>query len=187
MTAKRPRRTLADRNRDAITNTEPPAPAPVATGTAKAAPAPRARRQSAPPPLPPAAGEGSPRPVTVWIGDEVWGRAKTAYLLADDDQGGSWSDWVAAQITARAADPTSLDHLDTADGHGNGRRGRTVWLTPAALDQVRAATRALALAGRSASRSAIIAGALAAAVRDAGGTALPIHAGRLPSGPKPRS
>lgn len=187
MTAKRPRRTLADRNRDAITNTEPPAPAPVATGTAKAAPAPRARRQSAPPPLPPAAGEGSPRPVTVWIGDEVWGRAKTAYLLADDDQGGSWSDWVAAQITARAADPTSLDHLDTADGHGNGRRGRTVWLTPTSLDQVRAATRALALAGRSASRSAIIAGALAAAVRDAGGTALPIHAGRLPSGPKPRS
>lgn len=193
MTPKPKRRTLAERDREAIQ-----------TPPRKKEPHPRGlqRGLTAEPTIPTSPTKpikttkrksGTPRwrgaPVTgrvivnIWIDRTLWAQAKTLYLRAHPGHEVALVEWVEEVVN------TYLDHRRAAlISVPMGDEGQIVkiTLTPAAKQRVIDTVEDHSLHGRAISRSAVISAALRRAVADAGGSAVPVFQGRLPRGRRPR-
>ena len=190
------RRTLAERDREAIQT--PPAPpqkeAAPALGPQRRAPATKstaatrstkpikatkhkngARRREAPP-----TGRVV---VNIWVDRTLWGQAKTLYLRAHPGHEIAMVEWVDDIINAY------LDHRRGAlISAPAGEEGQIVkiTLTPTTKQRIIDTVEDHSLHGRAISRSAVISAALRRAVADAGGSTVPVFQGRLPRGRRPQ-
>lgn len=197
MTPRPKRRTLAERDREAIQTpptpprkkephprglqrgalvTEPITPTsptkPIKATKRKNV---AARRRGAPP-----TGRAV---VNIWIARALWGQAKTLYLRAHPGHEVAMVEWVDGVINA---------YLDRRRGAlisaPAGEEGQIVkiTLTPATRQRVIDTVEEHSLHGRAISRSAVISAALRRAVADAGGGTVPVFQGRLPRGRRPQ-
>lgn len=195
MTPRPKRRTLAERDREAIQT--PPAPprekaphprgnqhgvhvaepttATTTTRTTKAT-----KRKSA------TQRRGAPATgrvvVNIWIDRTLWAQAKTLYLRAHPGHEVALVEWVEEVIN------TYLDNRAALISAPTGDEGQIVkiTLTPATKQRVIDTVEDHSLRGRAISRSAVISAALRRAVADAGGSAVPVFQGRLPRGRRPQ-
>ena len=195
MTPRPKRRTLAERDREAIQT--PPAPprkkephprgnqrgvhvaepttATTTTRTTKAT-----KRKSA------THRRGAPATgrviVNIWIDRTLWAQAKTLYLRAHPGHEVALVEWVEEVINAY------LDNRRASISAPMGDEGQIVklTLTPATKQRVIDTVEDHSLHGRAISRSAVISAALRRAVADAGGSAVPVFQGRLPRGRRPQ-
>ena len=196
MTPRPKRRTLAERDREAIQT--PPAP------PRKEAPRPRGLQRGvleaepATPTIPPKPikptkrKSGAPRRrgapptgrviVNIWIDRTLWAQAKTLYLRGHPGHEVALVEWVDDVIN------DYLDHRNSLISAPMGDEGQIVkiTLTPATKQRVIDTVEAHSLHGRAISRSAVISAALRRAVADAGGSAVPVFQGRLPRGRRPQ-
>ena len=195
MTPRPKRRTLAERDREAIQT--PPAPprkkephprgnqrgvhvaepttATTTTRTTKAT-----KRKSA------THRRGAPATgrviVNIWIDRTLWAQAKTLYLRAHPGHEVALVEWVDDIVNAY------LDNRRASISAPMGDEGQIVkiTLTPATKQRVIDTVEDHSLHGRAISRSAVISAALRRAVADAGGSAVPVFQGRLPRGRRPQ-
>ena len=195
MTPRPKRRTLAERDREAIQT--PPAPprkkephprgnqrgvhvaepttATTTTRTTKAT-----KRKSA------THRRGAPATgrviVNIWIDRTLWAQAKTLYLRAHPGHEVALVEWVEEVINAY------LDNRRASISAPTGDEGQIVklTLTPATKQRIIDTVEDHSLHGRALSRSAVISAALRRAVADAGGSAVPVFQGRLPRGRRPQ-
>ena len=196
MTPRPKRRTLAERDREAIQT--PPAP------PRKKAPHPRGKQRGVHVAEPTTATtttrttkatkhksatqrRGAPATgrviVNIWIDRNLWAQAKTLYLRAHPGHEVALVEWVDDIIN------TYLDNRrDTLISTPMGDEGQIVkiTLTPATKQRVIDTVEDHSLRGRAISRSAVISAALRRAVADAGGSAVPVFQGRLPRGRRPQ-
>lgn len=200
MTPRPKRRTLAERDREAIqTPPDPPQKAPArprglsrgmmaaakgneVTDTTKSSKVGRKgspkgklpRRRGAP-----ATGRVI---VNIWIDRTLWAQAKTLYLRAHPGHEVALVEWVEEVIN------TYLDNRAALISAPTGDEGQIVkiTLTPATKQRVIDTVEDHSLRGRAISRSAVISAALRRAVADAGGSAVPVFQGRLPRGRRPQ-
>jgi|GEM_PF-1363396 len=204
MTPRPRRRTLAERDAQAI-QTPPPPPqnAPARprglgrgmmtppkgnkdTDTTAATKSSKAGRKGAPKDSPPRR-RGAPATgrviVNIWIDRTLWAQAKTLYLRAHPGHEVALVEWVDDIIVAY------LNHRREAlISSPMGDEGQIVkiTLTPATKQRVIDTVEDHSLRGRAISRSAVISAALRRAVADAGGSAVPAFQGRLPRGRRPQ-
>lgn len=204
MTPRPKRRTLAERDAQAI-QTPPPPPqnAPARprglgrgmmtppkgnkdTDTTAATKSSKAGRKGAPKDSPPRR-RGAPATgrviVNIWIDRTLWAQAKTLYLRAHPGHEVALVEWVDDIIVAY------LNHRREAlISSPMGDEGQIVkiTLTPATKQRVIDTVEDHSLRGRAISRSAVISAALRRAVADAGGSAVPAFQGRLPRGRRPQ-
>lgn len=196
MTPRPKRRTLAERDREAIQT--PPAP------PRKKAPHPRGKQRGVHVAEPTTATtttrttkatkhksatqrRGAPATgrviVNIWIDRNLWAQAKTLYLRAHPGHEVALVEWVDDIIN------TYLDNRrDTLISTPMGDEGQIVkiTLTPATKQRVIDTVEDHSLRGRAISRSAVISAALRRAVADAGGSTVPTFQGRLPRGRRPQ-
>ena len=196
MTPRPKRRTLAERDREAIQT--PPAPprkealrprglqrgvleAKSTTATTPTRTTKATKRKSA------AQRRGAPATgrviVNIWIDRTLWAQAKTLYLRAHPGHEVALVEWVEEVIN------TYLDNRRAAlISAPTGDEGQIVklTLTPATKQRVIDTVEDHSLHGRALSRSAVISAALRRAVADAGGSAVPVFQGRLPRGRRPQ-
>lgn len=196
MTPRPRRRTLAERDREAIQT--PPAPprkeaprprglqrgvleAKSTTATTPTRTTKTTKRKSA------AQRRGAPATgrviVNIWIDRTLWAQAKTLYLRAHPGHEVALVEWVDDVIN------TYLDNRRAAlISAPMGDEGQIVkiTLTPATKQRVIDTVEDHSLHGRAISRSAVISAALRRAVANAGGSAVPIFQGRLPRGRRPQ-
>ena len=196
MTPRPKRRTLAERDREAIQT--PPAP------PRKEAPRPRGLQRGvleAEPTTPTSATKpikatkrkiGAPRRrgapatgrviVNIWVDRTLWAQARTLYLRAHPGHEVALVEWVEEVINAYLDNRAALISAPTGD------EGQIVkiTLTPATKQRVIDTVEDHSLHGRALSRSAVISAALRRAVADAGGSAVPAFQGRLPRGRRPQ-
>lgn len=204
MTPRPRRRTLAERDAQAIQT--PPAPPQKALarprGLGRGAPAliketknnnatsatksSKARRKGSPKDSPPRR-RGAPATgrvvVNIWIDRTLWAQAKTVYLRAHPGHEVALVEWVDDVIVAY------LDHRrDALISSPVGDEGQIakITLTPATKQRIIDTVEDHSLRGRAISRSAVIAAALRRAVADAGGSTVPAFQGRLPRGRRPQ-
>lgn len=204
MTPRPRRRTLAERDAQAI-QTPPPPPqnAPARprglgrgmmtppkgnkdTDTTAATKSSKAGRKGAPKDSPPRR-RGAPATgrviVNIWIDRTLWAQARTLYLRAHPGHEVALVEWVDDIIVAY------LNHRREAlISSPMGDEGQIVkiTLTPATKQRVIDTVEDHSLRGRAISRSAVISAALRRAVADAGGSAVPAFQGRLPRGRRPQ-
>lgn len=195
MTPRPKRRTLAERDREAIQT--PPAPprkeaprprglqrgvleAKSTTATTPTRTTKATKRKSA------AQRRGAPATgrviVNIWIDRTLWAQAKTLYLRAHPGHEVALVEWVEEVIN------TYLDNRAALISAPTGDEGQIVklTLTPATKQRVIDTVEDHSLHGRAISRSAVISAALRRAVADAGGSAVPAFQGRLPRGRRPQ-
>lgn len=196
MTPRPRRRTLAERDREAIQT--PPAPprkeaprprglqrgvleAKSTTATTPTRTTKTTKRKSA------AQRRGAPATgrviVNIWIDRTLWAQAKTLYLRAHPGHEVALVEWVDDVIN------TYLDNRRAAlISAPMGDEGQIVkiTLTPATKQRVIDTVEDHSLHGRAISRSAVISAALRRAVANAGGSAVPVFQGRLPRGRRPQ-
>ena len=192
MTPRPKRRTLAERDREAIQT--PPAPprkeAPRPRGlqrgvlttepTTPTKPIKATKRKSA------TQRRGAPATgrviVNIWIDRTLWAQAKTLYLRAHPGHEVALVEWVEEVIN------TYLDNRAALISAPTGDEGQIVkiTLTPSTKQRVIDTVEDHSLHGRAISRSAVISAALRRAVADAGGSAVPVFQGRLPRGRRPQ-
>lgn len=200
MTPRPKRRTLAERDREAIQ--APPQKAPArprglgrgmmtatkgneVTDTTTATKSSKAGRKSSPKGKPPRR-RGAPATgrviVNIWIDRTLWAQAKTLYLRAHPGHEVALVAWVEEVIN------TYLDNRRASISAPMGDEGQIVkiTLTPATKQRVIDTVEDHSLHGRAISRSAVISAALRRAVADAGGSAVPAFQGRLPRGRRPQ-
>ena len=197
MTPRPKRRTLAERDREAIQT--PPAPprkkaphprglqrgvltAEPTTPTSPTKPIKATKRKSGASRRPGAPATGRVI-VNIWIDRNLWAQAKTLYLRAHPGHEVALVEWVDDVINAY------LDNRrDTLISTPMGDEGQIVkiTLTPATKQRVIDTVEDHSLHGRAISRSAVISAALRRAVADAGGSAVPVFQGRLPRGRRPQ-
>ena len=196
MTPRPKRRTLAERDREAIQT--PPAPprekaphprgnqhgvhvaepttATTTTRTTKAT-----KRKSA------TQRRGAPATgrvvVNIWIDRTLWAQAKTLYLRAHPGHEVALVEWVEEVINTYLAN--RRDALISAPTGDEGQIVK-ITLTPATKQRVIDTVENHSLHGRALSRSAVISAALRRAVADAGGSTVPVFQGRLPRGRRPQ-
>lgn len=121
--------------------------------------------------------------VNIWVDRTLWGQAKTLYLRAHPGHEVAMVEWVDGVINA---------YLDRRRGAlisaPAGEEGQIVkiTLTPATRQRVIDTVEDHSLHGRAISRSAVISAALRRAVADAGGSTVPVFQGRLPRGRRPQ-
>ena len=204
MTPRPRRRTLAERDAQAI-QTPPPPPQKVParprglgrgmiappkgnkdTDTTAATKSSKAGRKGAPKDGPPRR-RGAPATgrviVNIWVDRTLWAQAKTLYLRAHPGHEVALVEWVDDIIVAY------LDHRREAlISSPMGDEGQIVkiTLTPATKQRVIDTVEDHSLRGWAISRSAVISAALRRAVADAGGSAVPAFQGRLPRGRRPQ-
>ena len=121
--------------------------------------------------------------VNIWIDRVLWAQAKTLYLRAHPGHEVALVEWVDNVIN------TYLDHRrDTLISTPMGDEGQIVkiTLTPATKQRIIDTVEDHSLHGRAISRSAVISAALRRAVADAGGSTVPVFQGRLPRGRRPQ-
>ena len=194
MSARPRRRTLAERDREAI-QTPPASPQKEAaparglqrgvlaakpttttspTKPIKATKSKNVRRRGAPP-----TGRAV---VNIWIDRVLWAQAKTLYLRAHPGHEVAMVEWVDGVINAY------LDRRGALISAPAGEEGQIVkiTLTPATRQRVIDTVEDHSLHGRAISRSAVISAALRRAVADAGGSTVPVFQGRLPRGRRPQ-
>lgn len=203
MTPRPKRRTLAERDREAIqTPPPPPQKAPARprglgrgmmtatkgnknTDTTTATKPSKAVRKGSPKDSPPRR-RGAPATgrviVNIWIDRILWAQAKTLYLRAHPGHEVALVEWVDDIIN------TYLDNRRASISAPMGDEGQIVkiTLTPATKQRVIDTVEDHSLHGRAISRSAVISAALRRAVADAGGSAVPVFQGRLPRGRRPQ-
>ena len=195
MTPRPKRRTLAERDREAIQT--PPAP------PRKKAPHPRGKQRGVHVAEPTTATtttrttkatkrksatqrRGAPATgrviVNIWIDRTLWAQAKTLYLRAHPGHEVALVEWVEEVIN------TYLDNRRASISAPTGDEGQIVklTLTPATKQRIIDTVEDHSLHGRAISRSAVISAALRRAVADAGGSAVPAFQGRLPRGRRPQ-
>lgn len=200
MTPRPKRRTLAERDREAIQ--APPQKAPArprglgrgmmtatkgneVTDTTTATKSSKDGRKSSPKGKPPRR-RGAPATgrviVNIWIDRTLWAQAKTLYLRAHPGHEVALVAWVEEVIN------TYLDNRRASISAPMGDEGQIVkiTLTPATKQRVIDTVEDHSLHGRAISRSAVISAALRRAVADAGGSAVPVFQGRLPRGRRPQ-
>lgn len=197
MTPRPKRRTLAERDREAIQT--PPAPprekephpqgkqrgvleAEPTTPTSPTKPIKATKRKSGA-----SRRLGAPATgrmiVNIWIDRTLWAQAKTLYLRAHPGHEVALVEWVDDVINAY------LDNRrDTLISTPTGDEGQIVklTLTPATKQRIIDTVEDHSLHGRAISRSAVISAALRRAVANAGGSAVPAFQGRLPRGRRPQ-
>ena len=194
MSARPRRRTLAERDREAI-QTPPASPQKEAaparglqrgvlaakpttttspTKPIKATKSKNVRRRGAPP-----TGRAV---VNIWIDRVLWAQAKTLYLRAHPGHEVAMVEWVDVVINAY------LDRRGALISAPAGEEGQIVkiTLTPATKQRIIDTVEDHSLHGRAISRSAVISAALRRAVADAGGSTVPVFQGRLPRGRRPQ-
>lgn len=198
MTPRPKRRTLAERDAQAIQYT-PPAPprkkaphprglqhgvlkAEPTTPTSPTKPIKTTKRKSVAP-----RRRGAPATgrviVNIWVDRTLWAQAKTLYLRAHPGHEVALVEWVEEVIN------TYLDNRRaTLISSPMGDEGQIVkiTLTPATKKRVIDTVEDHSLRGRAISRSAVISAALRRAVADAGGSTVPVFQGRLPRGRRPQ-
>ena len=203
MTPRPRRRTLAERDAQAIQAPPPPpqkAPARPRglgrgmmtaakgnkdTDTTTATKSSKAGRKGAPKDSPPRR-RGAPATgrvvVNIWVDRTLWAQAKTLYLRAHPGHEVALVEWVEEVINAYLDNRAALISAPTGD------EGQIVkiTLTPATKQRVIDTVEDHSLRGRAISRSAVISAALRRAVADAGGSAVPVFQGRLPRGRRPQ-
>lgn len=195
MTPRPKRRTLAERDREAIQT--PPAPprkeaprprglqrgvleAKSTTATTPTRTTKATKRKSA------AQRRGAPATgrviVNIWIDRTLWAQAKTLYLRAHPGHEVALVEWVDDIVNAYLDNRAALISAPTGD------EGQIVklTLTPATKQRVIDTVEDHSLHGRALSRSAVISAALRRAVADAGGSTVPVFQGRLPRGRRPQ-
>lgn len=195
MTPRPKRRTLAERDREAIQT--PPAP------PRKKAPHPRGKQRGVHVAEPTTATtttrttkatkrksatqrRGAPATsrviVNIWIDRTLWAQAKTLYLRAHPGHEVALVEWVEEVIN------TYLDNRRANISAPMGDEGQIVkiTLTPSTKQRIIDTVEDHSLHGRALSRSAVISAALRRAVADAGGSAVPVFQGRLPRGRRPQ-
>lgn len=197
MTPRPKRRTLAERDREAIQT--PPTPprkkephprslqrgvltAKPTTATSPTKPIKATKRKNVAPRRRGAPSTGR-AVVNIWVDRALWGQAKTLYLRAHPGHEVAMVEWVDGVINA---------YLDRRRGAlisaPAGEEGQIVkiTLTPATRQRVIDTVEDHSLHGRAISRSAVISAALRRAVADAGGSTVPVFQGRLPRGRRPQ-
>ena len=204
MTPRPKRRTLAERDREAIqTPPPPPQKAPArprglgrgmmteakgnkTTDTTAANKTSKATGTKSPKGKPPRR-RGAPATgrvvVNIWIDRTLWAQAKTLYLRAHPGHEVALVEWVDDIIN------TYLDRRRGAlISAPAGEEGQIVkiTLTPATKQRIIDTVEDHSLHGRAISRSAVISAALRRAVADAGGSTVPVFQGRLPRGRRPQ-
>ena len=195
MTPRPKRRTLAERDREAIQT--PPAPprkeaprprglqrgvleAKSTTATTPTRTTKTTKRKSA------AQRRGAPATgrviVNIWIDRTLWAQAKTLYLRAHPGHEVALVEWVDDIVNDYLDNRAALISAPTGD------EGQIVklTLTPATKQRVIDTVENHSLHGRALSRSAVISAALRRAVADAGGSTVPAFQGRLPRGRRPQ-
>ena len=195
MTPRPKRRTLAERDREAIQT--PPAPprkeaprprglqrgvleAKSTTATTPTRTTKATKRKSA------AQRRGAPATgrviVNIWIDRTLWAQAKTLYLRAHPGHEVALVEWVDDIVNAYLDNRAALISAPTGD------EGQIVklTLTPATKQRIIDTVEDHSLHGRAISRSAVISAALRRAVADAGGSTVPVFQGRLPRGRRPQ-
>ena len=195
MTPRPRRRTLAERDREAIQT--PPAPprkkephlrgnqrgvhvAEPTTATTPTRTTKATKRESA------AQRRGAPATgrviVNIWIDRTLWAQAKTLYLRAHPGHEVALVEWVDDIVNAYLDSRAALISAPMGD------EGQIVkiTLTPATKQRIIDTVENHSLHGRAISRSAVISAALRRAVADAGGSAVPVFQGRLPRGRRPQ-
>lgn len=195
MTPRPKRRTLAERDREAIQT--PPAPprkkephprgnqrgvhvAEPTTATTPTRTTKATKRKSA------AQRRGAPATgrviVNIWIDRTLWAQAKTLYLRAHPGHEVALVEWVDDIVNAYLDSRAALISAPMGD------EGQIVkiTLTPATKQRIIDTVENHSLHGRAISRSAVISAALRRAVADAGGSAVPVFQGRLPRGRRPQ-
>lgn len=201
MTPRPRRRTLAERDREAIQT--PPQKAPArprglgrgmmtaakgneVTDTTTATKSSKAEREGSPKGKPPRR-RGAPATgrvvVNIWVDRTLWAQARTLYLRAHPGHEVALVEWVEEVIN------TYLDNRRAAlISSPMGDEGQIVkiTLTPATKQRVIDTVEDHSLRGRAISRSAVISAALRRAVADAGGSTVPVFQGRLPRGRRPQ-
>ena len=200
MTPRPKRRTLAERDREAIQT--PPQKAPARprglgrgmmtatkgnknTDTTTATKPSKTGRKGTPKDSPPRR-RGAPATgrviVNIWIDRTLWAQAKTLYLRAHPGHEVALVEWVDDVIN------DYLDNRAALISAPMGDEGQIVkiTLTPATKQRVIDTVEDPSLHGRALSRSAVISAALRRAVADAGGSAVPVFQGRLPRGRRPQ-
>ena len=191
MTPRPKRRTLAERDAQAIqTSPAPPrkkAPRPrglqrgvleakSTTATTPTRTTKATKRKSA------AQRRGAPATgrviVNIWIDRTLWAQAKTLYLRAHPGHEVALVEWVDDIVNDYLDNRAALISAPTGD------EGQIVklTLTPATKQRVIDTVEDHSLHGRAISRSAVI----SAALRRAGGSAVPVFQGRLPRGRRPQ-
>ena len=204
MTPRPKRRTLAERDREAIQTPPPPpqkAPAhPRGLGRGMMAPPKGNKNTDTTTATKPSKAKGAKSPkgkpprrrgapatgrviVNIWIDRTLWAQAKTLYLRAHPGHEVALVEWVDDIIN------TYLDHRrDTLISTPTGDEGQIVkiTLTPATKQRIIDTVENHSLRGRAISRSAVISAALRRAVADAGGSTVPTFQGRLPRGRRPQ-
>lgn len=196
MTPRPKRRTLAERDAQAIQTPRTPsrktAPHPrglqrgllvaePTTPTSPTKPIKATKRKTASP-----RRRGAPATgrviVNIWVDRTLWGQAKTLYLRAHPGHEVALVEWVDDVIN------DYLDHRNSLISAPMGDEGQIVkiTLTPATKQRVIDTVEAHSLHGRAISRSAVISAALRRAVADAGGSNVPVFQGRLPRGRRPQ-
>ena len=120
--------------------------------------------------------------VNIWIDRTLWAQAKTLYLRAHPGHEVALVEWVDDIIN------TYLDNRRASISAPMGDEGQIVkiTLTPATKQRVIDTVEDHSLHGRAISRSAVISAALRRAVADAGGSTVPAFQGRLPRGRRPQ-
>ena len=204
MTPRPKRRTLAERDREAIqTPPPPPQKAPArprglgrgmmteakgnkTTDTTAANKTSKATGTKSPKGKPPRR-RGAPATgrvvVNIWIDRTLWAQAKTLYLRAHPGHEVALVEWVDDIIN------TYLDNRRAAlISAPMGDEGQIVkiTLTPSTKQRIIDTVEDHSLHGRAISRSAVISAALRRAVADAGGSTVPAFQGRLPRGRRPQ-
>lgn len=201
MTPRPKRRTLAERDAQAIQT--PPQKAPSRprglgrgmmtaakgnknTDTTAATKSSKTGRKGTPKGKPPRR-RGAPATgrvvVNIWIDRTLWAQAKTLYLRAHPGHEVALVEWVDNVIN------TYLDHRrDALISSPMGDEGQIVKITlnPATKQRIIDTVEDHSLHGRAISRSAVISAALRRAVADAGGSTVPAFQGRLPRGRRPQ-
>lgn len=195
MTPRPKRRTLAERDREAIQT--PPAPprkeaprprglqrgvleAKSTTATTPTRTTKATKRKSA------TQRRGAPATgrviVNIWIDRTLWAQAKTLYLRAHPGHEVALVEWVDDIVNDYLDNRAALISAPTGD------EGQIVklTLTPATKQRVIDTVENHSLHGRAISRSAVISAALRRAVADAGGSTVPVFQGRLPRGRRPQ-
>jgi len=195
MTPRPKRRTLAERDAQAIqTSPAPPrkkAPRPrglqrgvleakSTTATTPTRTTKATKRKSA------AQRRGAPATgrviVNIWIDRTLWAQAKTLYLRAHPGHEVALVEWVDDIVNDYLDNRAALISAPTGD------EGQIVklTLTPATKQRVIDTVEDHSLHGRAISRSAVISPPRPRAVADAGGSAVPVFQGRLPRGRRPQ-
>lgn len=182
----RPRRTLAQREAEAITATTTSRTGATSTDRNKEGRADRTGAGATTSRTTSPAEE--PRVSTpVWVSDRLWGQARAGYLR-DRAQGraAGWGQWAEEAINQHNQQNRHSQQVQAGTGPA---RSRGLWLTPTTRARLDEQIRDEAARGRATTRAALVTAALQAAVdraQAASGGDLPPFTGSLPRGPRPR-